>query len=130
VKIFANKQKMAKVLSMLLAVITLLGLLEPIVSVPALSAEQSTSYVLMNEEKISEAVLPEGAKLRFEAGSEEDISAYQWQIKDPVDDIWVNIADGYAKHLWVTCALVESMVAQGSTFWFELPLARQEDSDV
>ena len=25
---------------------------------------------------------------------------------------------------------VESMVAQGSTFWFELPLARQEDSDV
>ena len=118
----ACKQKKIKVLSMLLAVAILFGLLEPVAAVPVLSAEQTHSYVLMNEEKISEAILPEGAKLRFEAGSEETISAYQWQIKDPVDNIWVDIADGYSKYLWVTYSLVESMMAEDSTVWLRCRL--------
>ena len=118
----ACKQKKIKVLSMLLAVAILFGLLEPVAAVPVLSAEQTHSYVLMNEEKISEAILPEGAKLRFEAGSEEMISAYQWQIKDPVDNIWVDIADGYSKYLWVTYSLVESMMAEDSTAWLRCRL--------
>jgi len=122
VRAIACKQKKIKVLSMLLAVAILFGLLEPVAAVPVLSAEQTHSYVLMNEEKISEAILPEGAKLRFEAGSEEMISAYQWQIKDPVDNIWVDIADGYSKYLWVTYSLVESMMAEDSTAWLRCRL--------
>ena len=91
------KRKPSRVLSMLLVIAVLCGLLEP-ATASVLSAEPPVPCVLMHEEPITETVLTEGEKLRFAAGSEETISAYQWQIKDPVDNIWVDIADGYSKN--------------------------------
>ena len=115
------KRKPSRVLSMLLVIAVLCGLLEP-ATASVLSAEQPVPCVLMHEEPITETVLTEGEKLRFAAGSEETISAYQWQIKDPVDNIWVDIADGYSKYLWVTYSLVESMMAEDSTVWLRCRL--------
>lgn len=114
-KVCFRNRKRSKALSILLVLAVLFGLLEPAAAVPVLSAEKAAPYVLMNEEEISEAVLTEGAKLRFEVGYEEAISAYQWQIENPEDNTWINIADGYSQYLWVTYALVGSMLADDDT---------------
>lgn len=107
-----HNRKPIKALSMLLVMAVLFGLLEPVTAMPVLSAETASPCVLMNEERISETILHEGDKLRFEAVSKDNASAYQWQIQNPADGTWVNIADGYAKQLWVTYALVGSMLAE------------------
>lgn len=106
-----RKSKSAKALSILLVLATLLSLLEPAMAVSVPSLEHSAPYVRMNEQPIDEAILQEGAKLCFEAEYEGVVSAYQWQIQDPTDGTWVKIADGCFKQLWVTHALVESMLS-------------------
>lgn len=105
---------LSRLLSVLLIVAMLCGLLST-ATVPVLSAEQPKPYVMMNEERITEAVLRDGAKLRFEAGYDGAVAAYQWQIENPEDGTWVDIADGYGRFLWVTHALVGSMLADDST---------------
>ena len=59
---------------MLLVIAVLCGLLEP-ATASVLSAEQPVPCVLMHEEPITETVLTEGAKLRFEAGYEGEVSS-------------------------------------------------------
>lgn len=106
--LFTNK-KIVKALSMLLIIAVVCGLL-PRLTMSLLSMEKE-AYVILDEDRIYETVLEEGAKLRFEAYCEDEASSWQWQIKDPYDDNrWIDIADGYSKHLWVTYALVESML--------------------
>lgn len=99
---------------MLLVIAVLCGLLEP-ATASVLSAEQPGPCVLMHEEPITETVLTEGAKLRFEAGYEGEVSSYQWQIQNPEDNEWISIADGYSKYLWVTYALIGSMLTKDGT---------------
>ena len=111
-----RSKKMNRALSMLLVVAMLFSLLETI-AVPVLSAAEDKPYVLLNEKAITKAVLDEGAKLSFEAGFDGNATAYQWQIQDPRDESWVNIADGYSQRLWVTYALVGSMMTQDNTAW-------------
>lgn len=101
-----------KATSWLLLFATLVGLFQ-YVTFPVLSteAEAETPYVLLDGETVSEVVLDEEAKLRFEAVSPSGASSYRWQIKDPASaDRWINISDGYSKYLWVTHALVGSML--------------------
>ena len=104
-----------KATSWLLLFATLVGLFQ-YVTLPVLSTESEaeTPYVLLDGETVSEVVLDEEAKLRFEAVSPSGASSYRWQIKDPASaDRWINISDGYSKYLWVTHALV------GSTLRFD-----------
>lgn len=114
-KAYFQNRKKTKAISMFLALVLFFSLFEPAAAVSVLSAEKTVPYVLMNGEEISEAVLSEGAKLRFEVGFDEAISAYQWQIEDPTDNSWIDIADGYFQYLWVTYALVGSMLADDGT---------------
>lgn len=111
---FFRNQRTIKAMAMLLVIATICGLLPPI-AVPILSAEQEKPYVTMNDERISHVVLEDGAKLRFEAGYANTVSGYQWQIRDPENESWVDIADGHTKHLWVTYALVGSMLEEDNT---------------
>ena len=110
---FCNR-KTIKAMAMLLVIATICGLLPPI-AVPVLSAEQAKPYVTMNEERITDVILEDGAKLHFEAGYANIANGYQWQIQNPRDESWVDIADGNTKHLWVTYALVGSMLAEDYT---------------
>ena len=86
-KAFFDKQKLIRALSMLLVIATLWSVLEPAVVVFVLSAEAEKPYVTMNDERISEVVLEEGAKFNLEAGYAGEASAYQWQIEEPTEEI-------------------------------------------
>lgn len=104
-----------KIMAWILIIAVVLGLI-PDMAVPVLSAKQEDAYVLLNEEPVTETILEDGAKLRFEARFEGSVSSWQWQIKDPHStDRWIDISDGYSKYLWVTYALVGSMVGADNT---------------
>ncbi len=108
------KHNIIKVISCLLIIAVLCGLI-PHLSVPILSAEKE-AYVLLDDERITETVLEDDAKLRFEGCYSDGASSWQWQIKDPdSEDRWINIYDGYSRYLWVTHALVGSMLADDNT---------------
>ena len=111
---FFRNQRTIKAMAMLLVIATICGLLPPI-EVSVLSAEQEKPYVTMNEERICHVVLEDGAKLRFEAGYADTANGYQWQIQNPENEAWVDIADGQNTHLWVTYALVGSMLDEDNT---------------
>lgn len=119
-KVFCNRITV-KALSLLLILAVLCGLLDPI-AVPVLSTAEEKPYVTLNEERTTETFLQEGAKLHFEASFAGEATAYQWQIQDPQDDSWINISDGYFKSLWVTYALVGSMLAEDSAAWLRCRL--------
>lgn len=105
-------QKTTKVLAWLLILTVVLNVM-PHITLPALSAENENAYVILNDEPVLETILEDDAKLRFEACLEGSVSSWQWQIKDPNStERWVDIADGYSKHLWVTYALVGSMLGK------------------
>ena len=120
-RLFCNR-KTVKVLAVVLAAVLLWGMLPPI-AVPVLSAEQPKPYVTMEEKTITETVLEDGAKLRFEAAYALPATAYQWQIQDPANESWVDIADGNTKVLWVTYALVGSMLTEENTAQLRCRLA-------
>lgn len=106
-----NNRKVVKALSLLLAIAMLFGMFQPM-AVPVLAVEQeATPYVMVEGETVTEAFLSDGDKLCFEVGCGEDVAAYQWQIQEPQDGIWVNIAGGNTAHLWVSHALVGSMLS-------------------
>ena len=107
--------RILKVLSWLLIISVVLGIM-PHLTVPVLSEGSKNAYVLLNDSPVSETVLPDDAKLRFEACYDGDVTSWQWQIKDPENtERWVDIEDGFSKHLWVTYALVGSMTADDNT---------------
>jgi len=116
---FCNRNT-GKMLCLLLVVAVLCGLLSPAAE-SVLAAEHAKPYVMMNEERISEVILQEGAKLRFEACFE-SATSYQWQIQNPQDDSWVNIADGYSQYLWVTYSLIGSMLTENGVAWIRCRL--------
>ena len=111
-KAILEKRKSIKSIAWILIFAILLGSLFKL-TVPVLSegTADENIYVMLDGEKVSNVVLDEDAKLRFEAYSGEKASAYQWQIKDPkAKDRWINVSDGLTKYLWVTNALVGSML--------------------
>lgn len=104
-----RKRGTVKILSYLLVVALCFGLI-PRMAVPVLSA-QDTVCVMLDGEPITETVLENDAKLRFEGYCAEAASVWQWQIRDPhSENRWINIADGYSQYLWVTHALIDSML--------------------
>ena len=111
-KAILENRKNIKSIAWILIFAILLGSLFKL-TVPVLSAGalDTKAFVMLDGEKVSEVVLDEDAKLRFEAYSEYKVSAYQWQIKDPsFEERWINVSDGFTKYLWVTNALVGSML--------------------
>ncbi|MBP3301353.1 MAG: InlB B-repeat-containing protein [Clostridia bacterium] len=74
-------------------------------------------YLVLDGEKVDRITLKEDAKLRLEAVSQQIPSSYRWQIQDPLDENrWINISDSFSQYLWVTNALVGSMLrSNGST---------------
>ena len=110
-----RNRKFTKALSWLLIMAVILGLF-PHMTVPVLSTEKEEAYVLLDDERVSQIILEDDAKLRLEACRDGDVSAWQWQIRDPYsEDRWIDIADGYSKYLWVTHALVGSMLSADHT---------------
>jgi len=108
--VFGNKT--IRITALFLTVVMLLGLF-PYATVPVYSASEDISkpYVTLDGQRVQEILLENDAKLRIEAVSENEASSYQWQIKDPSDsNSWVDISDGFSKRLWVTYALVGSML--------------------
>ncbi len=90
-----------------------------IVTVPALSdgSEEPLPYITLDGERVTELKLRDDGKYRIEAVTETKDGSYRWQIEDPLRaDRWIDISDVYNKHLWVTHALVDSMLKEdGST---------------
>lgn len=105
----------ARALAWLLVLATVLSLC-PQAAVPVFSTGQKIPYVTLDEERVSQIMLQDDAKLRLEACYVDEATAFQWQIRDPYSqDRWVDIADGYSRYLWVTHALVGSMLAADQT---------------
>ncbi|MBE6762074.1 MAG: hypothetical protein E7551_07275 [Ruminococcaceae bacterium] len=116
-KSFLSNRKNIKLTALILVASIIFGSIFNL-TVPVLSAGviNKTAYVKLDDEPVSEVMLDEDAKLRFEAVSENKATAYQWQIKDPLsDERWINISDGFSKYLWVTRALVGSMLDLAGT---------------
>jgi hypothetical protein len=77
----------------------------------AASADGEAPYIVLDEERVDEITLQDDAKLRLEAVSQASPSSYRWQIRHPDDkDRWIPIADGQTAYLWLTYALVGSML--------------------
>ncbi|MBR5448108.1 MAG: hypothetical protein IKV40_06760, partial [Clostridia bacterium] len=72
-------------------------------------------YVTLEGERAEDIVLIEDAKLRLETEYSGQASYYLWQIKDPANDRWINISDSCSKYLWLTSALVGSMLTDVQT---------------
>ncbi len=126
-----SKKKNIKRIAWLLVVAILLGSIFNI-TVPVLSADATdlTAHIESNDEIVSEVVLDQDAKLRFEAESKSKISSYQWQIKDSLsDDRWINISDGYSRYIWITHALVGSMLEEDGTTYIRCRV-KIENTDV
>lgn len=106
------KTRAARSISWLLIVSLLCGLIPPM-TLPAFSAEQSV-WVELDGERITAAALPEDAKLRFRAVCAEGAQSYQWEIRQREPDRWIRIADGASQYLFVTRALVSSMLDEAN----------------
>lgn len=116
-KAFFNSGKHIRAVAWLLVFTTVLGLF-PGVTMPAFSVDgaEDAPYVMLDGEVVTQVMLEENAKLRFEAASARDVATYQWQIQDTTgEDRWINISDGASQYLWVTYALVGSMLQINGT---------------
>lgn len=107
-----SSHRFIKTVAVFMSAVILLGTLIVNVTLPVLSTErEAVPFVLLDGEVITETVMDEGAKLRFETVYEDDAIGYNWQIKDPIyRDRWIDISDGYSRYLWVTHALIGSML--------------------
>ena len=110
-------RKTNTVVALLLAVTMLLGALFVNMTVPVLSADvENTTYITLEGDRVHNITLEDDAKFRLETVSDAKVSSYQWQIKDPAQtDRWISISGGLSKYLWVTHALVGSMLAFDGT---------------
>ena len=115
-RIFFKKHG-CKIVAMILTVAILSGLGFDFSGV-VLSAQSDAErpYVVLDGDKVQTVTLEENAKLRLEAVSSQDADSYQWQIQDSVDlERWINISDGFSRYLWLTHALVGSMLRTDGT---------------
>ena len=113
--IFSNR-RIRQLLALFLAAVILFGLYTDSTGLTLSAEDTSRAYVLLDGEKVDEVTLIEDEKLRLEAASEETASAYGWQIRDPKNtERWINISDGYSRYLWLTHALVGSMLTESGT---------------
>lgn len=120
--IFSNR-RVRQLLALFLAAIILFGLYTDSTGLTLSAEDTSRAYVLLDGEKVDEVTLIEDEKLRLEAASEETASAYGWQIRDPKDsERWINISDGYSRYLWLTHALVGSMLTESGTAYLRCKL--------
>ena len=100
-------------LSVVCAVVVLLTSLATL-SVSVSSAE--TAYITHNGQQVSSVTLPQDGKLRLQVTSSAAVDGYSWQIRDPQgEDAWVAISGTQSSTLWVTYALVGSMLEQDGT---------------
>lgn len=87
----------------------------PTVSVE--TADTTIEGITHNGEPVSQVTLSQDGKLRLVAKTafEGDVG-YSWQIRDPeLEDSWVNISGANSDTLWVTYALVGSMLEADGT---------------
>lgn len=111
------KRKTLQAVAFVLAVVLLVGSWLNI-TVPVLSADVSNQkpYITLDGEKVTELELLDDGKYRIEAVSEQAADGYRWQIEDPQNDgRWIDISGSYTKYLWVTHALVGSMLKYDGT---------------
>ena len=78
-------------------------------------AAEPKAYVIHNEEYVTAVTLEQDGKIRLMADGEvTEQTAYSWQIRDPANEaLWVNITGANSDTLWVTYALVGSMLQDG-----------------
>ena len=90
------------------------------VYIPAVSVETADTTIkgiTHNGKPVSQVTLPQDGKLRLMAQTafEGDVG-YSWQIRDPeLEDSWVNISGAHSDTLWVTYAMVGSMLEADGT---------------
>ena len=114
-QVILQKCRFKKIIAWTLFFAVLLGML-PCVAVPASYDATEQPYVTMDGAPITETILEDDAKLRFEVGFEGVALSYQWQIKDPDNENrWVNIEGEYFQYIWVTHALIGSMLMEDDT---------------
>lgn len=109
-----ERNRLVRWVAWLLVFVFVLGLI-PHVTLPVLSLEQE-ALVYLDGEEIRETVLKTSDKLRFEARFDGEAEGYSWQILDQKSERWINIADGYTGFLWVTYALVGSMLKDDAAY--------------
>lgn len=97
-----------------LALLCVIAMLIAQGSFAAVSVDSATPapYVTYDGERVSHVTLEQDGKMPLRAQSDTDAEvAYQWQIADPLsDDHWVNISAANRVNLWVTYAVVGSML--------------------
>lgn len=74
------------------------------------------AYITRDGNPVSEIVLNEDAKMPLYAVSDFETPAYFWQIRDKDDaNRWINISGANSNRLWLTYALISSMLGCDST---------------
>lgn len=101
------------------------GAYGPVLSMGSLP---DTPYILLDGEYVDAVELHNDSKLRFEAVSADEATSYQWQIRDPENtERWISITDGISKYIWVTHALVGSMVDSTDTAYLRCRIKAGEE---
>ncbi len=104
------RQTISFVLALAMVMSTLLTVSAPVFS-SGTDEEGFSPYIALDGEKITVLELLDDGKYRIEAISETEADGYRWQIEDPAkNDRWIDISDAYTDYLWVTHALVGSML--------------------
>jgi len=82
-----------------------------ITSVSPSAADMTAPYISHNGQRVSAVTLPQDGKLHLSAVADSDEVGYGWQIQNPENaDQWVNITGCNRYDIWVTYALVGSML--------------------
>ena len=88
------------------------------ITVPAFSAsaENEAPYIVYNDQPATSVEIKSDEKLLLKVFSKEEVLSYQWQIEDPkVDDRWINITNCFSRKLWISYALLGSMLDESGT---------------
>ena len=103
-----------RLLQRAMAALCIITIIATSVSFSAVSFEATAAtdpYVVAYGERVSEVILPQDGKLHLTAVADTADATYGWQIRVPQqENYWVTIDGAGAADLWVTYALVGSML--------------------
>ena len=92
------------------------------------SADAGEPYITHDGNKASAVTLPQDGKVRLIANANER-AAYAWQIRNPKqEEQWININDANGSTLWVTYALVGSMLQSNGTAMLRCAVTENEET--
>lgn len=99
-----------RILSFFLAAVQLLALLPSFVNFSTVHAARTELKITVDGNSVQSLILEPDEKTELEAVGLSGAASYQWQIRIPEQNVWVNIADKQSGFCELSLALVESIL--------------------